>query len=265
MQKFRASTHVYNKLSEFMFRCTKMNVDYMIAKTLLKKCSCFPDILIEDIAKKALTTPASVTKFCKKIGYMSFYDLRHDIEIYPPWHIFLAMEKRNKQEELSNVFQFFFEQEKHFSQKILNDIDVSKIQQIAQIIKDDMQGIVITPSYALSAVNVFQEIAQMKNINIFKISRHIEEDLLFNLAKDVGFCFIISLTGTWIEKHQCLLNKLSRQKMSVVVFCAQNTILPNELRDIQVIELPYLDEVIQSNYFSYKYLSILFMCIIFSI
>ncbi|MBS5370500.1 MAG: MurR/RpiR family transcriptional regulator, partial [Coprobacillus cateniformis] len=38
----------------------------------------FPDITIEEIAYLANTTPSSVTKFCKRIGYNGFTNIKSD-------------------------------------------------------------------------------------------------------------------------------------------------------------------------------------------
>lgn len=61
--------NAYIRLMIFLYTAEKSTVDFEIAMVLLKNYNRFPDILIEDIAKLANTTPASVTKFCHKLKY----------------------------------------------------------------------------------------------------------------------------------------------------------------------------------------------------
>lgn len=76
------ASKVYIKLTEFLFRCIKADVNFNIAKVLIERIDDFPDIFIEEIAYSANTTPASVTKFCKKLGYPSFKEMRSDLIEY---------------------------------------------------------------------------------------------------------------------------------------------------------------------------------------
>ena len=65
-------------LSEYLFNIKKFDTNFIIAKVMLDRLSEFPDISIEKIAYLANTTPATVTKFCKKLGYDGFLGIKQD-------------------------------------------------------------------------------------------------------------------------------------------------------------------------------------------
>lgn len=78
----KVSSKVFIRLSENLFRCKKHDLNFQITKTLIEHIDEFPDIYIEEIAYAAQTTPASITKFCKKLGYASFKEMRYDLDVY---------------------------------------------------------------------------------------------------------------------------------------------------------------------------------------
>ncbi|TLG72693.1 MurR/RpiR family transcriptional regulator [Culicoidibacter larvae] len=265
MNQYREDpTHVYNKLSEFLFRCTKMGTDYMIAKVLMEKRNEFPEILIENVAKEAMTTPASVTKFCKKIGYKSFYELRNDIEVYSGWDTFAKMRQLSEEQQQSDIFSLLMEQDQQLTKQIYSRLDQQQMQQISGAIGSDCNGVVITPSYALGPSNLFQEIAKERYVNVFKLSRHAEQDVVYNLCRDSRFIFFLSLTGKWINDNIDMLRHIREQEIYMVAVCGkEDDIQEAELFD-EVVSLGTPESIFQSNYISYKYLTLLFMTIIFS-
>lgn len=257
-------THVYNKLSEFMFRCTKMGTDYMIAKVLMEKRNEFPEILIENVAKEAMTTPASVTKFCKKIGYKSFYELRNDIEVYSGWDTFSKMRQLSQGQQQGDIITILMEQDQQLTKQIYQQFDQQQMQKISNIIGNNCNGVIITPSYALGPSNLFQEIAKERNVNVFKLSRHAEQDIVYNLCRDSQFIFFISLTSKWLNDNIDMLRHIREQGIYMVAVCGtQDDIQEVELFD-EIVCLGTPESVFQSNYISYKYLTLLFMTITFS-
>lgn len=80
--KVKTISQVYIRLNEHLFKCKKYDLNFLITKVLIERIDEFPNIYIEEIAYAAQTTPASITKFCKKLGYTSFKEMRCDLDNY---------------------------------------------------------------------------------------------------------------------------------------------------------------------------------------
>jgi|GEM_PF-6099976 len=82
---------IHLRLVECMFDNRKQDVNGSIARVMISKLNRIHDITLDEIAYLAHSSPASVTKFCKKLGYASFKDLKADYQQFQYAYAFQDM------------------------------------------------------------------------------------------------------------------------------------------------------------------------------
>lgn len=208
----------YIRLLIFLYTVEKSSVDFDIANVLLKQIKQFPDILIEDIAAKAHTTPASVTKFCHKLQYKSFKELRNDG----------ALETHQRIQQQLRIAKTSYEEaclcyEKEAAENLhtyLQMYQEESIQQVARIIKAESSICICYPYYAYSCVHVFRNYLESFPIQVVGVLREGEEAFLKTRSKESAILFIISLQGTYIHKHQQWLREEKQAGKKIIIITA---------------------------------------------
>ncbi|MHB7159574.1 transcriptional regulator, RpiR family protein, partial [Klebsiella pneumoniae] len=77
---------LYVRVSEYLFYAGKRNVFTPIEIAGIAKIEEFPYVKIEELASYCNTTPSSITKFVRELGYGSFQELKNDIAPYRLTH-----------------------------------------------------------------------------------------------------------------------------------------------------------------------------------
>lgn len=196
-------TRVYNKLSEFLFKCKKNDVDYSIARVLLDKIHEFPDVNISEVSYLSNTTPASVSRFCKKIGYGSFFELKNDTyRFYTSSILNNFPESKNINEQKLKIMKHSLETE----QFIFQMIDDDQLKEIAQNCRSAERVAIVSNTYSFSLASLFNELLSQKKIKVVTINRSANEDVLMNVLEEYDLIFLISLTKDWILKNKEILD-----------------------------------------------------------
>lgn len=208
--------NAYIRLMIFLYRAEKSSVDFEIANVLLNQFDRFPDILIEDIARLASTTPASVTKFCHKLNYHSFKELRNDCL---------------KEEELSSVnhqielaktsYQeacvAYLQEEQQNLTFYMQYHDEEMIQQVAGFMQNSEEIGVCYAPYSYTCVHVLRNYLEPFQIHVQGVLRDLDEDFIHLRFKQSSIVWLISLQGEWIKEHLALLFKLKAEGKHLVI------------------------------------------------
>jgi len=101
----KLSVHI--RLVEYLFKNRKLDTNFSIARVMIIKVNEFPNVTIDEIAYLAHTTPGSVTKFCKKLGYKSFKELRTDRLNYRYANLFRDMFSIAESKGIDSALNFF--------------------------------------------------------------------------------------------------------------------------------------------------------------
>lgn len=242
---------VYIRLTENLFKCKKNDVNYNITKTLIEQIDAFPDIYIEEIAHRANTTPASITKFCKKLGYSTFKEMRTDLTNYSDE---VMLDYLDNESSPANFISLFLTREMEIQQSIFEILDHDQCQRVAADLKSlkNRKIAIMGNSYSFSAVNFFRELLSQEGFIIFEINRDAEEAIIQEALNESGSCFIINLTGAWTMENQHVLETASAEKYLF-------TQAPmDEIRGDfkEVIRFDMFDFLMLSNYYSQKVLHI---------
>lgn len=241
-------SRVYVRLTEHLFKCTKVDVDYSITKALIDKIVDFPDIYIEEIAMIANTTPASVTKYCKKIGYQSFKELRTDLETYGSEVILESISKKQEPDEMIDTF---LEMDQIQQKEMFRQFDRQQCQRIAELLAGKKKVAVLGSTSMFSSVNLLRELLSSNGVSVYEINRRASLDILEDILNTVDVIFLISITGEWLLKnveHSELFRRLGQKKIIIT-----RADLKEEAGSFdEIVSLRMFDYLLLSNYYSQR-------------
>jgi len=245
------SNGVYVTLTEFFYNCNKKDVNYSIAKALILKIREFPNIYIEEISFLANTTPASVTKFCQKIGYGGFTEMKNDLRNDLDYEMFDQMREVSRVSGFNESYLHFLQMEKRRVEEWYQSLDIGQIIRIGRQLKFCSKIAVVVNNYSFGIANLFRELLSQHGVTVFEVNRRADDEVLKSIFRVVDCVFVISLSGEWVQKRLNLL-KASKDKNT-------NFVLIN---GSSISAVPPFDEVISvgnekeiscmSNYLTYK-------------
>lgn len=242
-------TPIYMKLVDYLASCQHQDAQYRVGKALLENIDEFPNIYIETIAYQANTTPPTVTKFAKKIGYASFKDLREDIEIY------LAEEVDAE----NNLASFLIEDSKR-TEQFFQQLNFTRLHKQVMDIVSHEQIIILNSDYSTPFCNQLRTIFERKKHKVYLLDRNVDKRLLLDLAQENTVIIIVSLSGRWMQKYEHVLNELETKRIRHYL------IAPEDISNTATtLCLPNQKTLFTSYYHSLRYLSLLGKAIEFSL
>lgn len=243
--KKNTASKVYIKLTEFCFRCLKPDVNSSIVKTLLERIGEFPDIYIEEVAYAARTTPASVTKFCKALGYDSFKAMRTDLQNYSDSRF---LETAGEQQNADELLKQFLQKEHEIEQFIFDSFDRGQIERISSRFHPQKRIAIVGNPYSFSTVNFFREVLSQEGYLAFEINRQADETIIRQMTNETDIVFVISLTGEWVQQNKALLKDGTAKK----IMLTQYPFYDHEGIADEVVSFEKIDFLLHSNYYSQK-------------
>ncbi|MDR2833581.1 MAG: MurR/RpiR family transcriptional regulator [Streptococcaceae bacterium] len=240
---------IYIRLSEFLFKCQKTDVNYYICKTLLSLIDEFPNITIEQIAYLSHTTAPTVTKFCKRLGYQSFKEMREDIEEYSPIGFF----DEGENQSISDLL----ESQRAIEKEIYKHLDYEQIKRIATIIAEEKKIVALGNSYSFNSVNFLRELLSQLGIVVYEINRGVKKELLEDIILESKNLLIISLTNRWLVKEKQLLETIDATNFLLTVQADE------EMKHCfeEIVEFSQFEFFFRSNHYSQKVIQIWIMAL----
>lgn len=211
--------NVYIRLMIFLYTAEKSSVDFEIANVLLEVFDRFPDILIEDIARMANTTPASVTKFAHKLQYKNFKDLRNDCVRSEGIHSIprqLSIAKTDYQQACAN----YLKEEQQNLAFYMQYHDDKLIQKVAALMSRHHRIGICYTHYSYPCVHVMRNYLEPFAIQVQGILRDLDEDFIEARLLDTTIVWLISLQGDWIIRHMEWLCKLKQKGKVFMIITA---------------------------------------------
>ncbi len=208
MDEKKIRMNLQNKLSEYLFSLKKLDVNFMIAKIMIDKLNEFPDVTIEEIAYLANTTPSSVTKLCKRIGYNGFSDMRISDKSKNTVFPYRYTGKTYSRLEFMNNYMYTVN---HIYQNIENYLNKKDIIEIAHKVKEGKRITIISTLFGYDSFMLFNEFMIDYNKTVYEINRDCEDYLIEEAYKKSDLVFVISLTGQWMKEKFYKLNTLKEK------------------------------------------------------
>ncbi|EBG2393018.1 transcriptional regulator, RpiR family protein [Salmonella enterica] len=224
---------LYVRVSEYLFHAGKRTVFTSIAKAVIDKIEDFPHVNIEELASYCNTTPSSITKFVREIGYGSFQELKNDTAPYRLTH-----------QGIKGM------SEKDILEEIYNYIPCEECLEMARIINNSRSIVILSNSFLFNIANVMRESISGRIRKVYLVERS-NDELIRYLLKQVDCVFILTLTGQWVNSCQYIHNIPEKTNI-----CLISGGIPAVLdgRVNQSIELNVYPQMLYANYFSHKYL-----------
>lgn len=229
---------LYVRVSEYLFHAGKRTVFTSIAKGIIDKIEEFPHVNIEELASYSNTTPSSITKFAREIGYNSFLELKKDTLPYRMIH--------------QGIKGF---SEKDILEEIYKYVPFNDCQKMAEIINVSRSVLILSNAFLFNIANVMRESISASNRKIYLVERS-NNDLIRAFLNQVDCVFILTLTGQWLNSCEYVSQIPEKAKVCLI---SGSTPEVMKGKNINVIELNNYPQMLYANYFSHKYLeSIIF-------
>lgn len=219
------------KLTEYLFASSKLTADFIIAKTILDNIEKFPDFYLKEIAIEAQVAESTVTKFCNKLGYDGFKELRNDVAKYKDSQyidtILNDISMSNSQEELIPLLASLETNIMTQASRFFND---NQLEEIAEILKTTKHGLLLAPIYLFETIQTFQEFLARKGHRFYHLLRSSDQQIINECAKNSQVVFIFSLGGEWIENNHATLSMLKEKGLKIIAFTC-----------VEHLRSPYID------------------------
>lgn len=202
------SSPVYTRLSEYLFNCRKNSVNVRIALVLLRKIDQFPAINIEEVALQAHTTPPSVTRFCKQLGYPRFLALKQDLQPYPgAWR------------SPSTSYPQPGLQEIDWQQVIHRHLSQATCRQIASALFSSRELLLLGNDNSFTCSSLLREVLTCDQRKVYQLHRQSDSQLLAPFIRQCDTVLLTDLTGDWLRCHPELVLALSRSTTICFTAC----------------------------------------------
>ena len=212
MDEKKIRMNLQNKLAEYLFSLKKLDVNFMIAKIMIDKLNEFPDVTIEEIAYLANTTPSSVTKFCKRLGYNGFSDLR--VSAKSP-NIIFPYRYVGKQYSHVEFIDNYLNTVNQIYHNIENYFDKNDVIDIANKMKEGKRITIISTLFGYNSFMIFSEFMIDYNKTVYEINRDCEDYLIEEAYRKSDLVFVTSLTGQWMKEKFYQLNTIKEKTVLI--------------------------------------------------
>ena len=224
---------LYVKASEYLFHSSKATVFTRIATGIIEKIDEFPYVNIEELALYCATTPSSVTKFCRIIGYDSFAELRNNINHYN-----------------NTLPQFPTIDEREILDHIYKYLPLDECAAMADVIASKKKILVITNDFTFNISNLFREALSNIERTVYLANR--ENDELISWLFGVVDCVVVlTFTGDWMEKQPWCSQIPLNKSLLLISSKVPEIISGRPAVWVSINDYPYL---MSSNYHSHKYM-----------
>jgi Mg/Co/Ni transporter MgtE len=134
--------------------------------------------------------------------------------------------------------------------QIFDQFDQHQCTRIAEEMKRKKRVAILGNSYSFSVVNLLRELLSQMGYIVFEVNRNAEDQLIDQVLRETDICFVINLTGSWIDKKAYLLEKTACQKVLLTFSeqAAQSNLFEERVLFKEVVPL------MSSNYYSQKVL-----------
>ena len=168
--------------------------DTVLARYFLENYTNLSNLNIYDVADECFVSRSSIRRFCQRIGYENFKQLKNDFKQFSyEYHYFMNTSRKedyrdNYMRELANV-------QKDFNELITDD----KLREIAARIHDSDQVVLMSAYNSVNALIEFQRplVISHKLVRVMN-SENIDKDYLEALDEN-GLVIVVSPMGHFAE------------------------------------------------------------------
>lgn len=212
------------------------STDSYISQYILYNHEEIPNMTIFDIAKACNTSPATITRFCRRINNSNFKELKEDIIVY---NEFLKDEINNKcikkiKGNINNniLEEYFYILNKSFIET-KEMIDEKKLIKAVNWIKKSKRIYVFGSSFSnIIAKNFSEKFIRLNKTSYSFTTLKSQIFAIENIGRD-DIAIIISFSGT--TGHIKQINRLLKEKDIKIIWITANNEIKNSTRQIKLL------------------------------
>lgn len=215
------------RLFDFINNSKIKDTNYFIALTLLHDLKNIPNMYITTLADKCYTSPAAITRFCKRIGFTSFQEFKDCIQMFISNSNLKAKDVNllEKEEVVEKLQEALYSKIESWLKSSRNTINTLKSYKIISLIHDYKK-------VSFYGTQLSQAISQDLQLRLIKYNKFvsafsdIQEQLedAENLDED-SIAIVVSPSGRFINANNHLLKIIKESKCTLIVI-TNNTKLP---------------------------------------
>lgn len=217
---------VYYKLAEVANFSFRNSLEYIIAKEMLQNIEELSSMSIDTIASICCTSTASITRFCQKLGYDSFKELKYNVN----QNIQLIEMIHNQNEKSIDMDKAILNTKAKFDYLIrysLSLINKSEINELIRKIINHNHIAIFCASHELSAVVLFQVLLKQYHKKVDIILCNTDIDKMDYVLENVDFVLFLTYGGRWMRRSRNLVDKIVATSIENCVVCLNDKDIKN--------------------------------------
>lgn len=194
---------------------------------------------IDTLSNLCNTSTASITRFCQKLGYQSFKELKYSITKSYDTNRY----HKERQDELSvnhAIIKTISKYDKMLS-STLSFIKVSDIDFLINKIVTSKRIAIFCASHDFSAAVRFQAHMKMYNKKVDVIICNTNSDKLDHIIKEIDYIIFLTYGGRWMRRSQELVKKILNTPVENCVLCINESYLKG-MKFAKKIVFDFIDE-----------------------
>ncbi|ERK29919.1 MurR/RpiR family transcriptional regulator [Clostridium intestinale] len=230
MNDYKAMGSITNQLLEYVNSATKKDTNYEIALMMLKNFKKIKDMNITEISELCYVSPASISRFCKILGFDNFIEFKNTLNtrfvLKDDYSNQLIKDAKNDIKSAYEIYTTSLIQNITYTLENLNNEDVDSI----------VKKIHLSEKVALFGAQFLYSIAKHFQSKLMLTGKYIEAYPSYNkqleCAKnlnDKSLAIILSVEGSYFFKYMEIIEALKKNGVRVVVI-TQN--LNSKLADV---------------------------------
>lgn len=216
------------------------STDSYIAQYILHNHEEIPKMTIFDIAKACNTSPATITRFCKRVNNSSFKELKEDVVVY---NEFLEKEINHKQIEnheiykkSNSIIENYFDSVYKSFYETKELIDENKLNKSVQWIHEAKSIYTFGSSFSNIIAKNFSEKFARLNKTAYSFPTLKSQILAINTINKDDIAIIVSFSGT--TRHIKQIYKLLREKNIRIIWITSQKETNNSFKEVRLLVSP---------------------------
>lgn len=212
------------RLLTFINRSKDDTINYTIATTMLSNLKEIPHMNINKLADICYTSPAAISRFCRKLGYSNLAEFKGNLStsLVSYKNGFLkpkGLQSYSSREEILNSMLVDVKSE---IDTCMSNIDLIEIDNLVNLIHQKNRVVFFGTQFSQLMAQDFQlSLATTSKISDVAIDVLDQEKLAESLTSDC-LAILISPTGRFIHYHERLWNKIKESNATVFII-TENT------------------------------------------
>lgn len=243
---------VYYKLAEIANLSFRDSLDYVIAKEMLQNIDTISDMSIDKIANICCTSTASITRFCQKIGYDSFKELKYNINQNKSLHKLIDTYYEKNLNKDINIKKAILDTKIKFEYIInysLLTIEKSSIDFVIERIINNNRIAIFCATHELSAVVLFQALLKQYHKKVDIILCNTDPSKIDYVLENVDFIIYLTYGGRWMRRSLELVKKVINSSIENCVICLNDEYIKKYSFD-KIIKFNFAEQL-NGNYFEF--------------